>query len=196
MGQGQVQDEKGNPVYFDESGEASANVEPTHRFRKKNAKGEVLYYAPEGTDERNARREYSEDELKADFEDEWNSRIKVSGRWQSTQDYLQKKSNQVWVAPQPVMEPRRYSDEHIDGKQAQIKELMNEIDAHIERLMKERANIEERILEHLWLNSSFGKAAYSGLQEELERVAQLGDRLEAVHIGFGQLPRESDQTEV
>lgn len=193
-----VQDENEQLLYYDESGERSADLDPETRYQVRNADGELLYQAPKDSKERKNNHHFTKDELFSKFGHTSYSRkyIKTSGSNIDLDDYLSSDSYKVLAYPQPVLDTRRYSAGHIESRQSEAAEAIQAVDRHLESLDKELEGLEQRIDDHLWLESSFTETALVRLQHQRDREAELKERLEAAHNGFGQLPREDDVVEV
>jgi MoxR-like ATPase len=177
-----ARNEEGEPLYHDGDGGETTNAVPYH---KTNQHGELLYLAPQGTDERDEGKELTAEELNNRF-------TGYNGEINSISKYKNRDENAVMVEPDPVLEPKTYSPEHKEGRLRRVEKALGNLETHLDGLEEKLDAIEQHVSADHWLPDSFASEASRQLEEKKDSAEDLMERLLDVQKGFEGLPVEDN----
>ncbi len=185
----QALDRQGKPLFLAANGKSTTLAEGQRQ--RVNDKGEPLFLMhPDYTRERtNGGKGYAKEELIDYLESHHGSgRAQQLRRdtayWQDTGNWIIEK----YTLP-PQMEPTRYSEAHVQGRQSAVSALKKDISSHIDDLQKQISSLSKTIAEHLWISPGFSQVARANLETLLKQHQDQEKRLAKVLDGFGALPR-------
>ena len=171
--------------------EEDEDVEGERPYQKANEQGQLLYWAPKGTKERDKGVTYTENQIQEEYGyhkyyDGW--LIQVENSEISLRSFLEDPDNKVLADADT--RPRRFSPEHLEGRLARVQDVARRVASCMESVEENLAACEERIERDLWLPEVFTQVAVRGLERRREQVLTFQGRIEQVHEGFEALPRE------
>ena len=83
---------------------------------------------------------------------------------------------------------KRYGRSHVEARAAQVRELIADTDAYVDRLDAMVEDLKRVAVPHLWLDPAFAAQAGASLQGTRANVEALRRRLEQAEAGFRALP--------
>ena len=187
-----VTDEDGHPLYLDAQGRQTRQA---RTLVSGDRDGEPLYLAPPGVADRtNAGAGYTRDELQHDFFDDHFRQTHIDGHWVGLDDYLADPDNrlQAFRDNTPLTEPWLWSERHIESRQAEIRQLQQEIGRQKGRIEAQLEQLREQG-DPLWHDAEWLQAIAHRLQSDLARIDTLIADLEHIHDGFARLPRKEHE---
>ncbi len=178
----QARDEYGDPLYIDRDG--NATFSETEEKQKHNAYNQPLFLAPAnwGNDRSNNGQGWTEQDIQQ------HSR----SRYQTIDaTYFADRSNMLMETTKwpPLMEPTRYSPEHINGQVKQVSQLLHNVEGWKARLTQERDALAQSVDSHIWIVPGFSQIARRQLEERLRIAQGLSEQLQNIEKGFAELPK-------
>lgn len=159
--------------------------ESAGRRQKMNEKGEPLYLIPaDQKDRTNKGKGYNKGELMQFFGYHY-----FYANQDAFEAYLADKANWFMeeVPYEPIVEPTRYSAQHIQNRKEETRRLADQADTLLKTVEREIDALETLIDQHLWISPGFTEVAGGSLLRTREQMSALRERIQAVHQGFGQL---------
>lgn len=184
--QSQARDQNGALLYWNGK---KQTIETQVRRQKTNASGELLYLGPASRsgDRTNGGNGYTSEELMNEFDRYRHSYTKRSDR----DVHVANKSNWLYedATLPPVMEPTRYSTEHIEGRVRQIQAIAEDVARHRGGVEGRIATLQQILQSHLWVSPGFAGPAAESLEQSRKIAAGLEKDLHRLIERFDKLPR-------
>jgi MoxR-like ATPase len=183
----QARDDDGNLLF-----KAGNGRKTTNNTAQAKRKGEALYLAPKGSNERNGDKHYARDELLESFSYGYSrsNQIEHDGNYIDIDSYIKDEKNHAMTELPPFMETIRYSRHHIEGRTRETRTLLDTIQAYREDINLRITSIKDEIDNHLWIAPGFSEPASISLSNISAEIVQLEERMHAIHDGFTNLPCE------
>ncbi|MBE4365698.1 AAA domain-containing protein [Vibrio parahaemolyticus] len=159
-------DSDGRELYIDPNGKET--TEPSGEVQKINSNGQKLY-----------ENRYSEETTESsDYNRRTNAPIMMN------------------KANKRATELTKYSKAHVEGRVAEVKEIISSIDTYIKNVSSHASVVGQVFDQHLWLEKSMLPQVLSGLEDAKKQAENLKKRATKLHTGFENLPMEGDLIEV
>ncbi|EMW9163123.1 hypothetical protein AAFS68_003318, partial [Vibrio cholerae] len=116
----------------------------------------------------------------------------------SSSDYNSRTNAPIMVnkANKRATESTKYSKAHVEGRVAEVKEIISSIDAYINNVSSHASVVGQVFDQHLWLEKSMLPQVLSGLEDAKKQAENLKKRATKLHTGFENLPMEGDLIEI
>ncbi|WP_244221714.1 AAA family ATPase [Corallococcus exercitus] len=183
----QARNEDGQPLFLDEN---KPVTKPEGKRRKRGSDKELLFLAPA---ERNRDRTMGGKGMtRAEVEQYFYNHYGYRDA-QHSEPYLADKNNYYIEDCQfpPMMEPTRYSVVHVQGRERQVQELIEEVSRYRAGLDAQVQAVTTVVDEHLWIAPGFSGPARSSLEQRQAHANLLAARLEKLRNGVLALPRDA-----
>ena len=205
----QKRDEKQKLLFIDQDGNHTTKQKGEGEQRK-DRNGKKLFLGPpivergENKDRENNGKGFTKDELiehfftrKLDDGDhlyQYQDRNYYRNNNLHLNEYM--KSQENWLRAsgdyQPLMEPTKYSKEHINNRIKIVSEVIHDTSNYLETLNKEIRELKKTIDNNLWISQGFSETAQENLIQSKERADALLKQLTTIKDGFGTLPIMDD----
>lgn len=182
LAQSQRRDEDGKPL-FEDGGEIVRSDD--EQKQKQNEDDEPLYLAPAGHsgDRTNRGRGYTKEEIRQQF-------FPNDYYQHQTNQYVGNNANKLTfgLTMKPALEPQRYSKHHVDGRCAEAKRHLKQIQTHLAGLEAHIASLVSTVDRHIWIQPGFSSVAKRHLEDAKAETMKLEGRMKACLEGFAALP--------
>lgn len=202
--QGQAVDEEGNLLW---EGAEGKPVTQKGKRQQKNSKSEPVYLAPSDSNDRTNRgKGYTISEVREKFFRQYHKGYNNWGdsyghRWThpktnetvEIEAYAADANNYLMEDCPPLPGPARYSQHHIQGRLADVKELKAQVDNMVAAVSKEREMLVNIVGQHLWVSADFAVIATARLDQSLKTLQGLAGKIIHLHDSFKALPLQKGQ---
>jgi hypothetical protein len=86
------------------------------------------------------------------------------------------------------MEAQRFSRHHIEGRQAEARAILTQIQNHIQGIVQHIASLQATVDAHLWVQPGFSNVAKQNLENVKGDATKLETRMQTVIDGISKLP--------
>lgn len=125
------------------------------------------------------------------YKDQYNDETTEQSRYGHTNAPIMLKKKNI-----RAIESAKYSKAHIEGRVAEVKEIISPIDIYINNISSHASVVGQVFDQHLWLEKSMLPQVLSGLEDAKKQAENLKKRATKLHAGFENLPVEGDLIEV
>ncbi len=179
---------RNEPLYLDENNNPTT-VRKVRRMRERD--GEPLYLAPpDQSDRTNDNEGYTAAELRELFFDDVYGQCHIDGEWQSIDRYISRSANRLvdFTENPPAMEPTIHDSAFIDARLRETGNLLDDVRQLKMRLAQQLQSLDGEAGDHLWVDQQFIDGSRQYLQQNLDEVAAVIDRLQEIHDSYKSLP--------
>jgi len=187
----QERDEEDNLLYVNEQGETS--TQKGEVFPKKD--GKALYLAPPSSRiiSTHKGKGYTESEFLEKFcqnRDYNRWYFRDNNQWVEADDYFSNERNRFVLNFQPLTQPTRYSQHHINGRFEETDKFVKDMTEYLTQIDEQIRSLTQTINNHLWITPGFSEPAKSTLEQTRKTVEALRVRMITIRDGFRNLPVE------
>lgn len=117
---------------------------------------------------------------------------KDSGGRETTEEQSKAPFTRDVTKNEAILIAASYSRAHIEGRVRAVSDAIEAAQEFVTFAQQQLSGLEAQIVSHLWLDPAFATPAAQSLQEQLNRLPALVDRLRSVKVGFQRLPVEDE----
>ncbi len=154
-----------------------------------NEEGKLLYINAKGNTVTSPQRKEQQ------VDDEGNKLYKTSdGEVTTEKSYNHYNDNKELigdVANEPLLEPKRFTQEEVNSRVRQVQSLVSKVELFHEKLHTQSETVEKSLLNHLWADQSIIPEIINTLSGAISKTKKIQVRAEKLVQGFNELPIHS-----